>query len=91
MFGHQPPAYACPSCRLVAGVDTEVSDQHNIVARTAAAVAFISPRWWSNNQGHVLVVPVEHYENLYDLPAQSGHAVHDLVQRIALSIRATYG
>ncbi len=91
MFGHKPPGYVCPFCRLVAGGDTEISDQHDMVARTPAAVAFISPRWWPNNHGHVLVVPVEHYENLYELPARSGHAVHDLVQRIALSIRATYG
>jgi histidine triad (HIT) family protein len=54
-------------------------------------MAFISPRWWPNNHGHVLVVPTEHYESLYDLPAQAGHAVHDLVHDIAIAVRATYG
>ena len=54
-------------------------------------MAFIAARWWPNNRGHVLVVPTEHYENLYDLPASSGHAVHDLVQRVAVAMRQSYG
>jgi histidine triad (HIT) family protein len=53
-------------------------------------MAFISPRWWPNNRGHVLVVPIRHYENLYDLPAKAGHAVHDLVRDVAIAIRRTY-
>ncbi|MBO0813479.1 MAG: HIT family protein [Microlunatus sp.] len=90
MFGHEPDGYACPFCALFAGVDTAVSDQQDIVARTEDAVAFICPRWWPNNHGHVLVVPVEHHENLYDLPARCGHGVHDLVQRVAIALRQAY-
>lgn len=91
MFGHEPAGYACPFCALIAGVDSEVSDQQDIVVRTDEAVAFIGARWWPNNHGHVLVVPNEHHENLYDLPARCGHAVHDLVQRVAVALRQTYG
>lgn len=91
MFGHEPAGYGCPFCALVAGVDSEVSDQQDIVARTDEAVAFIAARWWPNNHGHVLVVPTEHHESLYDLPAPCGHAVHDLVQRVAVALRQTYG
>jgi histidine triad (HIT) family protein len=86
---HAPPGYQCPFCALASGVDN--ARQQDIVRRTAGAMAFISPRWWPNNQGHVLVVPVQHYENLYDLPDTAGHAVHDLVRDVAIAIRATYG
>lgn len=65
--------------------------QQDIVRRTAQAMAFISPRWWPNNHGHVLVVSVQHYENLYELPDEAGHAVHDLVRDVAIAIRRTYG
>jgi histidine triad (HIT) family protein len=39
----------------------------------------------------VLVVPIRHYENLYGLPADAGHAVHDLVREVAIAMRHTYG
>lgn len=85
---HAPPGYQCPYCALAAGVD--VDRQQDIVRRTAGAMALISPRWWPNNHGHVLVVPIRHYENLYELPDEVGHAVHDLVRDVAIAIRASY-
>jgi len=59
-------------------------DEHNastdLVARTDHAIARISPKWWPGNPGHVLVSPIEHFENLYTLPTSVGHSVFDLVQ-----------
>lgn len=93
MFNHEPDGYGCPFCRLTAGHDDprKINTQADIVRRNSAATAFISPRWWPRNHGHVLVVPDEHHENLYDLPRAAGHAVHDLVQEVAVAIRQTYG
>lgn len=54
-------------------------------------MAFIAPRWWPNNPGHVLVVPIGHHENIYGLPIEAGYAVHDLVREVALAVRDTYG
>jgi histidine triad (HIT) family protein len=61
------------------------------VRRDDLATAFVSPRWWPENHGHVLVVPNAHYENLYDLPSGYGRAVHDLAREVAIAIRQTYG
>lgn len=88
---HEPPGYQCPFCKLAAGADTAHNSVADIVRRTSGALALISPRWWPRNHGHVLVVPTRHYENLYELPASAGHAVHDLVREVAIAIRATYG
>ena len=85
---HAPSGYQCPFCALATGADAD--RQQDIVRRTAEAMAFISPHWWPNNHGHVLVVPVRHYENLYDLPSEAGHAVHDLVRDVAIAVRRTY-
>jgi histidine triad (HIT) family protein len=38
----------------------------------------------------VLVTPDQHRENLYELPPQSGHAVHDLVREVAIAVRQVY-
>src|SRR5262249_27412295 len=70
MFNHEPDDYVCPFCRLVAGGEDECRTQRDVVRRDELAMAFISPRWWPNNHGHVLVVPNAHYENLYDLPSR---------------------
>jgi histidine triad (HIT) family protein len=88
-FTHAPSDYQCPFCVLAEGVDAD--RQQDIVRRTAEAIAFVSPRWWPNNHGNLLVVPVRHYENLYELPVEAGHAVHDLVRDVAIAMRRTYG
>lgn len=90
MFNHEPDGYACPFCRLAAGGEDELNSQEDRVAENDKAMALISPRWWPNNHGHVLVVPKTHHENLYDLPGEYGHAVHDLVREVAIGIRETY-
>jgi len=91
MFTHAPPGYRCPFCHLLSGADSAVNSQDDIVRRGGLATALISPRWWPNNHGHVLVIPNAHHESLYDLPEPQGHAVHDLVREIAIAIRSTYG
>ena len=53
--------------------------------------ARIAPKWWPGNPGSALVIPTEHYENLYDVPAEVGHAVWDLTGRIAVAMRETFG
>lgn len=90
MFNNEPEDYSCPFCLLVGGGANQVNKQDDIVRRTGLATAFVSPRWWPNNHGHVLVVPDVHHENLYDLPSLDGHAVHDLVREVAIAIRQTY-
>ncbi|WP_244872039.1 HIT family protein [Catellatospora sp. TT07R-123] len=91
MYEHEPQGYRCPFCRLLAGGEDALNGQDDIVRRTELATALISPRWWPNNHGNVLVVPNAHVENLYDLPPEYGHAVHDLVREVAIAIRSTYG
>jgi histidine triad (HIT) family protein len=90
---HAPEDYICRFCALAAPgfQGGEINHPDDIVLRTDRATAFVSPRWWPNNKGHVLVVPNAHAENIYDLPPEDGHAVFDLVQQIAIAIRATYG
>lgn len=90
MFNHEPNGYQCPFCFVLDGGETAANTQRDIVLRTELAVALISPRWWPNNRGHVVVVPTAHYESLYDLPNQYGHAVHDVVRQIAVAMRHAY-
>jgi histidine triad (HIT) family protein len=90
VWNHEPDDYACPFCALQRGVENDRNRLADVVAVTPLAFARISPTWWPDNPGAVLVVPRVHHENLYDLPPDVGHAVGDLVQAVAVAMRSTY-
>ncbi len=83
MHTHEPDGYDCPFCRMQRGHFNEHNQPEDVVAVTEHAFARVSPTWWPANPGGALVVPREHHENLYDLPAEVGHAVWDLTQQVA--------
>ncbi|GAB4048597.1 HIT family protein [Catellatospora paridis] len=87
---HEPTGYQCPFCDLLAGQGDRINAPEDIVQRTEHAAALIAPRWWPKNLGHVLVVPTDHHENLYSIPADAYRAVGDLVREVAVAIRETY-
>jgi histidine triad (HIT) family protein len=90
MERHAPDGYACPFCMLLAGSETEHNRLADIVYRDEGTAALVSPKWWSRNEGHVLVIPAAHHENLYEIPAESLAAVHTTASLIATAIRETY-
>jgi histidine triad (HIT) family protein len=90
-FNHEPSDYSCPFCALINGHDDEFATQDDIVYQNEFVTAKIAPKWWVNNPGHVLVVPNEHFENIYDIPENLIAEVYKAVQKVALAIRRTYG
>lgn len=89
-FVHRPPDYDCPFCRLARGEATARSSQADVVFRDAAVTAFIASSWWPNNQGHVLIVPNDHYENIYELPPELALPIQRLAQAVALAFKDVY-
>jgi histidine triad (HIT) family protein len=63
----------------------------DIVYRDTDLTAFISPHWWSNNPGHVVIIPNEHHENLYVTPDALLGAAAVLSKRVALTLIEAYG
>ena len=90
MNSHEPDGYACPFCLLQQDVFDERNQPSDVVAVTDHAYARITPKWWPDNPGAVLVIPRPHIENIYALPVTEGHAVWDLVQSVATSMRTAY-
>jgi histidine triad (HIT) family protein len=88
---HAPPGYVCPFCDLLAGVDSELNTQNDIVWRDERTIALICPKWWAGNDGHVLVVPIAHVENLYEIEEPDLFAVAATTKRIALALKKAYG
>lgn len=72
----------CIFCDIIHGA-AEVS----ICYEDATAIAFMDIQ--PVNQGHVLVVPREHYESLEDLPREIGRHLHDVALRLAYTVKKT--
>jgi len=92
MHNHASSEYVCPFCLLVQGkvsVKNQLA-QTDIVFRSADVTAFMATRKYPNNQGHVLVIPNEHFENIYDLPLAFSSKIHALSRDIAIAMKAEY-
>jgi histidine triad (HIT) family protein len=92
MHNHAPTNYHCPFCQLITGVDLDQdhSVQTDIVYRDEDIVAFIARDCWPNNPGHVLICPIEHYENIYDLPERLLARIYTFEKPLALAIKNAY-
>ena len=92
MYNHAPQEYRCPFCLLVQGKESVESHlkQTDIILQTADVTAFMATRKYPNNQGHVLIVPNEHYENIFDLPLDVSEKIHTLSRDVALAMKAEY-
>jgi histidine triad (HIT) family protein len=93
MFNHAPAGYVCPFCLIVAGREEPpaATRQADVVYRDELVTAFVASDWRPNNPGHVLVVPNQHYENVYDLPFDEGAQIQSVVREVALAMKRAYG
>lgn len=80
----RPGQQHCTFCDLIAGAG-EVS----VCYEDADAVAFMDIQ--PVNPGHVLVVPRQHMESLFDVPRELGAHLFDVTMRVANAVRGVTG
>ena len=92
-FSHAPDGYICPFCLFAADVFNEQvwCRPDDLIYRDSAVMAFVAAKQWPGTPGHVLVVPVAHYEHLYVLPDEVGNRIHSLARQVALAMKSVYG
>jgi histidine triad (HIT) family protein len=91
MYNHSPEKYICPLCQISRGEKTEKGDQEgSVIFRDKDLTIFIAGKWWKSNLGHVIIIPNEHIENIYDMPEEIGHKIFDFSKKIALAFKETY-
>lgn len=90
MYNHAPTDYECSFCSFAKGEETEFNKHSDIVFEDEKVIAFISPKWWVNNPGHVIVIPREHFENIYDISDETLSHVHIIAKQIAIALKETY-
>jgi histidine triad (HIT) family protein len=89
-FRHAPDDYDCPFCKIASGGSSKNTTQDDVLFRDAHVTAFMASKNWPNNKGHVLIIPNEHYENVYELPDELGTPIHAAIRRIARAMKITY-
>ncbi len=84
--------YKCPICPAVAGLEIPQTliKRSDIVYANQWVTAFISSFFIKNNLGHVIIVPNQHFENIYDLPNEIGHHIYDAVKKVAFALKEAY-
>lgn len=91
LYSHAPNNYTCPICLALEGVESDQTmiKQADFIYKDDFVAAFIASKFVGNNPGHVVIVPVKHYENIYQLPYSISHKISDLAQKAALGLKAT--
>lgn len=92
MYHHAPENYVCPFCLVAQQVENEcVFTKHtDIIYRDELISAFINSHHWPRNSGHVVIIPNQHYENLYELPLHLATRIHACARAIALAMKVAY-
>lgn len=90
MFNHEPNGYQCPYCILASGNETDLNKQSDIVFQDDEVIAYVSPKWWPNNPGNVIVIPRQHVENIYDISDELFQAINATAKKVALAMKQAY-
>ncbi|OGD08826.1 hypothetical protein A2397_05270 [Candidatus Amesbacteria bacterium RIFOXYB1_FULL_44_23] len=92
MHNHAPNNYKCPICLGVKGIENDdtLLKQADLVYKDELVSVYINSFWIDTAKGHVIVVPNDHFENLYELPPEVGNRVFDVSQKIALAMKKAY-
>ncbi|MCI0610867.1 MAG: HIT domain-containing protein [Anaerolineae bacterium] len=66
------------------------SVQSDVVYHDDSVTAFVGSGQWKNNHGNTIIVPNEHFENIYDLPLSYAQDIHRVAKMLALTMKAVY-
>ncbi|MFA6421973.1 MAG: HIT domain-containing protein [Candidatus Buchananbacteria bacterium] len=89
MISHAPKNYICPICLAIKGIENKntMIKQNDIVYKDKSVMAFIGSKFILTNPGHVIIVPIKHYENIYDLPDNVSAKISTLARRLSIAIK----
>ena len=89
MYKHAPKNYKCPICLAVEGIENKdtMIKQDDIFYRDNLAMALINSKFVGNDLGHTIVVPLKHFENIYDLPEKQANQIMKIAKKVAIAMK----
>lgn len=91
MYNNAPDNYICPICLAIDGVENDDTwiVRDDIFYRDDLVMGFISSKSVKGNEVHPLIVPLEHYENLYELPDEVASRIIQVSRQVAIGVKQT--
>ena len=92
MKSNAPKNYICPICLGNQGVENKdtLLMQNDLVFEDELVKVWINSFWIKGNEGHLIVVPDQHYETLYEIPKDIGCRIFDVSKKMALALKEAY-
>lgn len=92
MYSHAPKNYQCPFCKISNAIEDVgvFTKQEDIIYKDHEITAFISSHWWPNNKGHVIIIPNQHFENIYSLQDNISNSIHHFEKQVAIAFKKIY-
>ena len=75
---------------MASGRETELNRRSDVIWSDGQTTAFVAPKWWDCSAAHVIVVPNDHFRDLYQIPEQTLGSVYATAKRIALALKDAY-
>lgn len=92
MYNHAPKNYHCPICLGIEGVENEhtMLMKEDLIFRDELTSVYLNSFFINGNEGHVIVVPNKHFENIYDMEPEHAHAIADTAQKMSIVMKKAY-
>lgn len=93
MHNHAPNNYTCPICLAIDGIENDQTwiKQSDIFYRDEFVFGFISSKSITGNENHPLLVPIKHFENLYDIPNEYASKIIEVSKKVAIALKEVRG
>lgn len=90
---HAPADYVCPICLGVAQIENNQTlvRQSDIIYKDDSVMVYVASYFITGSEGHLIVVPVAHYENFYELPDELGAKIFATAKQFAVKMKTAYG
>lgn len=92
MYNHAPKNYQCPICFGLQGVENNLTliKQSDFIYKGKNVSALINSFYIENNKGHIIVIPNNHYENIFNVPQEILNEIMETVKKISLALKKVY-
>ncbi len=92
MRSNAPKDYVCPICLGSNGIegDATLLKQADLVFRDDLVSVWVNSFWIMGNDGHIIIVPNEHFENIFDLPENIGYRIFEVSKLMSKAFKETY-
>ncbi len=92
MQSNNAKEYLCPICLGNQGIESKdtLLKQADLVLRDELVSIWINSFWIHGNEGHVIIVPNQHFETIYTLPNKVGYRIFEVSKLVSIAMKQTY-